>query len=96
MKTIKLQNGLYLDEENKTINSKTYLTRTLRVDDGYCFYDSQEEVEIPTYCIISNLGISMSKLTYEELASRFIVILESEKIKPKEIIEQFEQDNDIK
>lgn len=76
---MKISEGLILEEEKKTINGQLLTFRTLIAEDGYCFYSADENAEIPTYFKIAHLGLGLSKLSYEELAKRFISILEKDK-----------------
>ena len=76
---MKISEGLILEEEKKTINGQLLTFRTLIAEDGYCFYSADEDAEIPTYFKVAHLGLGLSKLSYEELAKRFISILEKDK-----------------
>lgn len=76
---MKISEGLILKEEKKTINGQLLTFRTLIAEDGYCFYSADENAEIPTYFKVAHLGLGLSKLSYEELAKRFISILEEDK-----------------
>lgn len=76
---MKISEGLILKEEKKTINGQLLTFRTLIAEDGYCFYSADEEEEIPTYFKIAHLGLGLSKLSYEELAKKFVCILEKDK-----------------
>lgn len=76
---MKISEGLILEEEKKTINGQLLTFRTLIAEDGYCFYSADEKAEIPTYFKVAHLGLGLSKLSYEELAKKFISILEKDK-----------------
>lgn len=76
---MKISEGLILKEEKKTINGQLLTFRTLIAEDGYCFYSADEDAEIPTYFKVAHLGLGLSQLSYEELAKRFISILEEDK-----------------
>ena len=76
---MKISEGLILKEENKTINGQLLTFRTLIAEDGYCFYSADENAEIPTYFKIAHLGLGLSQLSYEELAKKFVCILEKDK-----------------
>lgn len=76
---MKISEGLILEEEKKTINGQLLTFRTLIAEDGYCFYSADENAEIPTYFKVAHLGLGLSQLSYEELAKRFISILEEDK-----------------
>ena len=76
---MEISKGLILKEEKKTINGQLLTFRTLIAEDGYCFYSADENAEIPTYFKVAHLGLGLSKLSYEELAKRFISILEKDK-----------------
>lgn len=82
---MKISEGLILKEEKKTINGQLLTFRTLIAEDGYCFYSADENAEIPTYFKIAHLGLGLSQLSYEELAKKFVCILEkNKKIKTEE------------
>ena len=76
---MKISEGLILKEEQKTINGQLLTFRTLIAEDGYCFYSADENAEIPTYFKIAHLGLGLSQLSYEELAKKFVCILEKDK-----------------
>lgn len=76
---MEISKGLILEEEQKTINGQLLTFRTLIAEDGYCFYSADENAEIPTYFKIAHLGLGLSQLSYEELAKKFISILEKDK-----------------
>ena len=76
---MKISEGLILKEEKKTINGQLLTFRTLIAEDGYCFYSADEDAEIPTYFKIAHLGLGLSQLSYEELAKKFVCILEKDK-----------------
>ena len=76
---MKISEGLILKEEQKTINGQLLTFRTLIAEDGYCFYSADEDAEIPTYFKIAHLGLGLSQLSYEELAKKFVCILEKDK-----------------
>ena len=76
---MKISEGLILKEEKKTINGQLLTFRTLIAEDGYCFYSADENAEIPTYFKIAHLGLGLSQLSYEELAKKFVCILEKDK-----------------
>lgn len=76
---MKISEGLILKEEKKTINGQLLTFRTLIAEDGYCFYSADENAEIPTYFKVAHLGLGLSKLSYEELAKKFVCILEKDK-----------------
>ena len=76
---MKISKGLILEEEQKTINGQLLTFRTLIAEDGYCFYSADENAEIPTYFKIAHLGLGLSQLSYEELAKKFVCILEEDK-----------------
>lgn len=76
---MEISKGLILKEEKKTINGQLLTFRTLIAEDGYCFYSADEDAEIPTYFKVAHLGLGLSKLSYEELAKKFISILEKDK-----------------
>ena len=76
---MKISEGLILEEEQKTINGQLLTFRTLIAEDGYCFYSADEDAEIPTYFKIAHLGLGLSQLSYEELAKKFVCILEKDK-----------------
>lgn len=76
---MKISEGLILKEEKKTINGQLLTFRTLIAEDGYCFYSADEKAEIPTYFKVAHLGLGLSQLSYEELAKKFISILEKDK-----------------
>lgn len=76
---MKISEGLILKEEKKTINGQLLTFRTLIAEDGYCFYSADENTEVPTYFKVAHLGLGLSKLSYEELAKKFISILEKDK-----------------
>lgn len=76
---MKISEGLILEEEKKTINGQLLTFRTLIAEDGYCFYSADEKAEIPTYFKVAHLGLGLSQLSYEELAKKFISILEKDK-----------------
>ena len=76
---MKISEGLILKEEKKTINGQLLTFRTLIAEDGYCFYSADEDAEIPTYFKVAHLGLGLSKLSYEELAKKFVCILEKDK-----------------
>lgn len=82
---MKISKGLILEEEQKTINGQLLTFRTLIAEDGYCFYTADENAEIPTYFKVAHLGLGLSQLSYEELAKKFVCILEeNKKIKTEE------------
>lgn len=81
---MEISKGLILEEEQKTINGELFTLRTLIAEDSYCFYNIDEDVEVPTYFKVAHLGISLSKLSYDELAKKFISIPENEKVLEKE------------
>ena len=76
---MKISEGLILEEEEKTINGQLLTFRTLIAEDGYCFYSADEDAEIPTYFKVAHLGLGLSQLSYEELAKKFVCILEKDK-----------------
>ena len=76
---MEISKGLILEEEKKTINGQLLTFRTLIAEDGYCFYSADENAEIPTYFKIAHLGLGLSQLSYEELAKKFVSILEKDK-----------------
>lgn len=76
---MEISKGLILEEEQKTINGQLLTFRTLIAEDGYCFYSADENAEIPTYFKIAHLGLGLSQLSYDELAKRFVCILEKDK-----------------
>ena len=76
---MEISKGLILKEEKKTINGQLLTFRTLIAEDGYCFYSADENAEIPTYFKVAHLGLGLSKLSYEELAKKFVAILEKDK-----------------
>ena len=76
---MEISKGLILEEEKKTINGQLLTFRTLIAEDGYCFYSADEDAEIPTYFKIAHLGLGLSQLSYEELAKKFVCILEEDK-----------------
>ena len=76
---MEISKGLILKEEKKTINGQLLTFRTLIAEDGYCFYSADEDAEIPTYFKVAHLGLGLSKLSYEELAKKFVAILEKDK-----------------
>ena len=76
---MKISKGLILEEEQKTINGQLLTFRTLIAEDGYCFYSADEKAEIPTYFKVAHLGLGLSQLSYEELAKKFVCILEEDK-----------------
>ena len=76
---MEISKGLILEEEQKTINGQLLTFRTLIAEDGYCFYSADENSEIPTYFKIAHLGLGLSQLSYEELAKKFVSILEKDK-----------------
>lgn len=76
---MEISKGLILEEEQKTINGQLLTFRTLIAEDGYCFYSADENAEIPTYFKIAHLGLGLSQLSYEELAKKFVCILEEDK-----------------
>ena len=76
---MKISEGLILKEEKKTINGQLLTFRTLIAEDGYCFYSADEDAEIPTYFKIAHLGLGLSQLSYDELAKKFVSILEKDK-----------------
>ena len=76
---MKISEGLILKEEQKTINGQLLTFRTLIAEDGYCFFSADEDAEIPTYFKIAHLGLGLSQLSYEELAKKFVCILEKDK-----------------
>ena len=76
---MKISEGLILKEEQKTINGQLLTFRTLIAEDGYCFYSADENAEIPTYFKVAHLGLGLSQLSYEELAKKFVCILEEDK-----------------
>ena len=76
---MKISKGLILEEEQKTINGELLTFRTLIAEDGYCFYSADENAEIPTYFKVAHLGLGLSQLSYEELAKKFVCILEKDK-----------------
>ena len=76
---MKISEGLILEEEKKTINGQLLTFRTLIAEDGYCFYSADEDAEIPTYFKVAHLGLGLSQLSYEELAKKFVSILEEDK-----------------
>ena len=76
---MKISEGLILKEEKKTINGQLLTFRTLIAEDGYCFYNADEVAEVPTYFKIAHLGLGLSQLSYEELAKKFVCILEKDK-----------------
>lgn len=76
---MEISKGLILEEEQKTINGELLTLRTLIAEDGYCFYSADENAEVPTYFKVAHLGISLSKLSYDELAKKFVSILEEDK-----------------
>ena len=76
---MEISKGLILEEEQKTINGQLLTFRTLIAEDGYCFYSADEDAEIPTYFKVAHLGLGLSKLSYEELAKKFVSILEKDK-----------------
>lgn len=76
---MKISEGLILKEEKKTINGQLLTFRTLIAEDGYCFYSADEDAEIPTYFKVAHLGLGLSQLSYEELAKKFVCILEKDK-----------------
>ena len=76
---MKISEGLILKEEKKTINGQLLTFRTLIAEDGYCFYSADENAEVPTYFKVAHLGLGLSQLSYEELAKKFVSILEKDK-----------------
>ena len=76
---MEISKGLILKEEKKTINGQLLTCRTLIAEDGYCFYSADEKAEIPTYFKVAHLGLGLSQLSYEELAKKFVCILEEDK-----------------
>ena len=76
---MKISEGLILKEEQKTINGQPLTFRTLTAEDGYCFFSADEDAEIPTYFKVAHLGLGLSQLSYEELAKKFVSILEKDK-----------------
>ena len=76
---MEISKGLILEEEKKTINGQLLTFRTLIAEDGYCFYSADENAEVPTYFKIAHLGLGLSQLSYEELAKKFVSILEKDK-----------------
>ena len=76
---MKISEGLILKEEKKTINGQLLTFITLIAEDGYCFYSADENAEIPTYFKVAHLGLGLSQLSYEELAKKFVCILEKDK-----------------
>lgn len=76
---MKISEGLILKEEKKTINGQLLTFRTLIAEDGYCFYSADEDAEIPTYFKVAHLGLGLSQLSYDELAKKFVCILEKDK-----------------
>ena len=76
---MEISEGLILKEEKKTINGQLLTFRTLIAEDGYCFFSVDENAEIPTYFKIAHLGLGLSQLSYEELAKKFVSILEKDK-----------------
>ena len=76
---MEISKGLILEEEKKTINGQLLTFRTLIAEDGYCFYSVDEDAEIPTYFKVAHLGLGLSKLSYDELAKKFVCILEKDK-----------------
>lgn len=76
---MEISKGLILKEEKKTINGQLLTFRTLIAEDGYCFYSADENAEIPTYFKVAHLGLGLSQLSYEELAKKFVCILEKDK-----------------
>lgn len=76
---MKISEGLILKEEKETINGQLLTFRTLIAEDGYCFYSADENAEIPTYFKVAHLGLGLSQLSYEELAKKFVCILEKDK-----------------
>ena len=76
---MEISKGLILEEEKKTINGHLLTFRTLIAEDGYCFYSADENAEIPTYFKVAHLGLGLSKLSYDELAKKFVCILEKDK-----------------
>ena len=76
---MEISKGLILEEEQKTINGQLLTFRTLIAEDGYCFFSADEDAEIPTYFKIAHLGLGLSQLSYEELAKKFVSILEKDK-----------------
>ena len=76
---MKISEGLILKEEQKIINGQLLTFRTLIAEDGYCFYSADEDAEIPTYFKVAHLGLGLSQLSYEELAKKFVCILEKDK-----------------
>ena len=76
---MEISKGLILKEEKKTINGQLLTFRTLIAEDGYCFYSADEKAEIPTYFKVAHLGLGLSQLSYEELAKKFVCILEEDK-----------------
>ena len=76
---MEISKGLILEEEQKTINGQLLTFRTLIAEDGYCFYSADENAEIPTYFKVAHLGLGLSQLSYEELAKKFVSILEKDK-----------------
>lgn len=41
---VEIQPGLYLEQHSFIVNAKTYYNSRLHASEGYCFYDSEEEV----------------------------------------------------
>lgn len=76
---MEISKGLILEEEQKTINGQLLTFRTLIAEDGYCFYSADEDAEIPTYFKVAHLGLGLSQLSYDELAKKFVCILEKDK-----------------
>lgn len=86
---IKLQDGLYLEEKEQTINGVVKIFRTLHSSDGYCFYDAEDEhydedgnlippdnvlPEQRLYQQQAMLAIQMSEWTHEQLNAKWISI----------------------
>ena len=76
---MEISKGLILKEEKKTINGQLLTFRTLIAEDGYCFYSADDNAEIPTYFKVAHLGLGLSQLSYDELAKKFVCILEKDK-----------------
>ena len=86
---VEIQTGLYLEEQTRTISGRVYTFRYLHSADGYCFYDTADEIYdadgnlIPDEDVLPEqrmyyqwmaLAIQMSAWTYEQLNAKFISV----------------------
>lgn len=83
--SIEIQTGLYVHDEVKVIGGREYTFRKLYSAKNYCFYDVEQPenydeegnllpAEQRVYAQYSNLAISQSSWTYEQINARYISV----------------------